>query len=150
MIAPALAANGVPPEAVQLVRTPGRRGRRRLVGLPDLVPLVVVRGSGEVTRRLSALGAAAGTRVLAHADGGGVPTSTPARRRPTSPGWSPTTDRLGVCNRLNLLLIDGSAYDRLWPVAEQALRARASSPASPRTPTRWATSGRWTRAPRRT
>ena len=57
---------------MQLVPTPGHAGADALVGLPDLVPLVVVRGSGEVTRRLSALGAAAGTRVLAHADGGGV------------------------------------------------------------------------------
>ena len=72
VIAPSLRENGVPAEAVQLVPTPGHAGADALVGLPDLVPLVVVRGSGEVTRRLSALGAAAGTRVLAHADGGGV------------------------------------------------------------------------------
>ena len=72
VIAPSLAENGVPAGAVQLVPTPGHAGADALVGLPDLVPLVVVRGSGEVTRRLAALGAAAGTRVLAHADGGGV------------------------------------------------------------------------------
>ena len=72
VIAPSLQENGVPAEAVQLVPTPGHAGADALVGLPDLVPLVVVRGSGDVTRRLSALGAAAGTRVLAHADGGGV------------------------------------------------------------------------------
>jgi glutamate-5-semialdehyde dehydrogenase len=93
---------------------------------------VVVRGSGEVTRRLSALGATAGTRVLAHADGGGVlyldASADPAdvTRLVTE-----STDRLGVCNRLNLLLIDRPAYDRLWPVAEVALRAREITPSLP-------------------
>ncbi len=41
------------------------------------------------------------------------------------------TDRLGVCNRLNLLLIDRPAYDRLWPVAEKALQARDITPSLP-------------------
>ncbi|TQM38587.1 aldehyde dehydrogenase family protein [Pseudonocardia cypriaca] len=132
VIAPALERNGVPPAAVQLVPTPGHAGAEALVGLPDLVPLVVVRGSGEVTRKLSALGATAGTRVLAHADGGGVlyldASADPAdvTRLVTE-----STDRLGVCNRLNLLLIDRPAYGRLWPVAEEALRARQITPSLP-------------------
>jgi glutamate-5-semialdehyde dehydrogenase len=132
VIAPALERNGVPAAAVQLVPTPGHAGAEALVGLPDLVPLVVVRGSGEVTRKLSALGATAGTRVLAHADGGGVlyldASADPAdvTRLVTD-----STDRLGVCNRLNLLLIDRPAYDRLWPVAEEALRARGITPSLP-------------------
>ena len=37
-----------------------------------------------------------------------------------------STDRLGVCNRLNLLLIDRPAHDRLWPVAEARSRASAT------------------------
>jgi glutamate-5-semialdehyde dehydrogenase len=129
VIAPALERHGVPAGAVQLVPTPGHAGAEALVGLPDLVPLVVVRGSGEVTRKLSALGATAGTRVLAHADGGGVlyldASADPAdvTRLVTE-----STDRLGVCNRLNLLLIDRAAHDRLWPVAEAALRAREITP----------------------
>jgi glutamate-5-semialdehyde dehydrogenase len=132
VIAPALERHGVPAGAVQLVPTPGHAGAEALVGLPDLVPLVVVRGSGEVTRKLSALGATAGTRVLAHADGGGVlyldASADPAdvTRLVTE-----STDRLGVCNRLNLLLIDRPAYDRLWPVAEEALRAREITPSLP-------------------
>lgn len=131
-IAPALDEHGIPADAVQLVPTPGHAGADALVGLPGLVPLVVVRGSGEVTRRLSALGAAAGTRVLAHADGGGVlyldasaDPDTVARLVHDS------TDRLGVCNRLNLLLIDRPGYERLWPVAEKALAERGITPSLP-------------------
>jgi glutamate-5-semialdehyde dehydrogenase len=132
VIAPALDRHGVPAGAVQLVPTPGHAGAEALVGLPELVPLVVVRGSGEVTRKLSALGATAGTRILAHADGGGVlyldASAAPAdvTRLVTE-----STDRLGVCNRLNLLLIDRPAYDRLWPVAEAALREREITPSLP-------------------
>ncbi len=132
VIAPALEKHGIPSGAVQLVPTPGHAGAEALVGLPDLVPLVVVRGSGAVTRRLSALGAAAGTRVLAHADGGGVLYLDASADEPTVTRLvTDGTDRLGVCNRLNLLLIDAPAYDRLWPVAEQALRARQIEPSLP-------------------
>ncbi len=132
VIAPALHENGIPTDAVQLVPTPGHAGAEALVGLPELVPLVVVRGSGEVTRRLSALGAAAGTRVLAHADGGGVLyLDASAAEEDVTRLVTDSTDRLGVCNRLNLLLIDAAAYDRLWPVAERALRARNIEPSLP-------------------
>ena len=129
VLAPALESAGVPAGAVQLVPVPGHAGADALVGLPDLVPLVVVRGSGEVTRRLSALGAAAGVRVLAHADGGGVLyLHESADEDDVARLVTESTDRLGVCNRLNLLLIDASAHDRLWPVAEEALADREIVP----------------------
>jgi glutamate-5-semialdehyde dehydrogenase len=132
VIAPSLQQNGVPAEAVQLVPTPGHAGADALVGLPDLVPLVVVRGSGEVTRRLAALGAAAGTRVLAHADGGGVLyLDASADDAAVARMVHDSTDRLGVCNRLNLLLIDRPAHDRLWPVASKALAERGLTPSLP-------------------
>src|SRR4029453_3849238 len=103
-----------------------------LVGLPELVPLVVVRGSGDVTRKLAALGAPAGTRVLAPAGGGGVLSlDASAAEADVTRLVTESTDRLGVCNRLNLLLIDAPAYDRLWPVAEAALRARGIAPSLP-------------------
>ncbi|MCW0212695.1 MAG: aldehyde dehydrogenase family protein, partial [Pseudonocardia sp.] len=125
VIAPALEAHGIPSGAVQLVPLPGHAGAEALVGLPDLVPLVVVRGSGEVTRKLSALGAAAGTRILAHADGGGVLyLDSSADDAVVERLVHESTDRLGVCNRLNLLLIDRPVYDRLLPVAEKVLRDR--------------------------
>jgi glutamate-5-semialdehyde dehydrogenase len=132
VIAPSLQENGIPAAAVQLVPTPGHAGADALVGLPDLVPLVVVRGSGEVTRRLAALGAAAGTRVLAHADGGGVLyLDASADEAVVARIVHDSTDRLGVCNRLNLLLIDHSAYHRLWPVAERVLAERGLTPSLP-------------------
>jgi glutamate-5-semialdehyde dehydrogenase len=132
VIAPSLRQNGVPAEAVQLVPTPGHAGADALVGLPDLVPLVVVRGSGQVTRRLAALGAAAGTRVLAHADGGGVLyLDASADEAAVARMIHDSTDRLGVCNRLNLLLIDRAAHDRLWPVAERAIAERGLTPSLP-------------------
>lgn len=137
VIAPALERHGIPAGAVQLVPTPGHAGAEALVGLPDLVPLVVVRGSGEVTRRLSTLGAAAGTRVLAHADGGGVLyLDASADETTVEQLVHDSTDRLGVCNRLNLLLIDRPAHDRLWPVAERALRERGITPSLPPHPHR--------------
>ena len=137
VIAPSLREHGAPAEAVQLVPTPGHAGADALVGLPDLVPLVVVRGSGEVTRRLSALGAAAGTRVLAHADGGGVLYLEASAAVDAVPQMiHDSTDRLGVCNRLNLLLIDRVAHDRLWPVAERALTERGLTPSLPPHPHR--------------
>lgn len=129
---PALAEAGLPVDAVQLVGLPGHAGAEALVGLPELVPLVVVRGSGEVTRRLSVLGATAGTRVLAHADGGGVlyldSSADPAE---VTRLVSDSTDRLGVCNRLNLLLIDRPVYDVLLPVVRAALDERGIALSEP-------------------
>ena len=125
VLRPALTEAGLPAEAVQLVPLPGHAGAEALVGLPDLVPLVVVRGSGEVTRKLSVLGATAGTRVLAHADGGGVlyldASADPAE---VTRLVADSTDRLGVCNRLNLLLVDRPAYDALLPVVRSTLDER--------------------------
>jgi glutamate-5-semialdehyde dehydrogenase len=40
-------------------------------------------------------------------------------------------DRLGVCNRLNLLLISSAAWDELLPVALAALEARGVTPSLP-------------------
>jgi glutamate-5-semialdehyde dehydrogenase len=70
--------------------------------------------------------------VLAHADGGGV-LYLDASAEPDTVARLVTegTDRLGVCNRLNLLLIDRPGYDRLWPVAERALAERGITPSLP-------------------
>ena len=69
---PALTRAGLPADAVQLLRVPGRESAEALVGEPDRIPLVILRGSGESTRSLAARAALAGVRTLAHADGGGV------------------------------------------------------------------------------
>jgi glutamate-5-semialdehyde dehydrogenase len=135
VLSPALADAGIPPDAVALISSQGHGTADALVGMPELVPLVVVRGSGAVTRRLAGLGAAAGTRVLAHADGGGVlyldgSADVDLARRLITDGL----DRLGVCNRLNLLLIDKAKWDVLLPAALDALEERrvaASMPPHP-------------------
>jgi glutamate-5-semialdehyde dehydrogenase len=89
------------------VRSADRKGARALVSLPRLVPLVILRGSGETTAALARLAAEHGVRTLAHAEGGGVlyvhSAADPAKARTLVEA---SLDRLGVCNRLNLLLVD--------------------------------------------
>ena len=105
ILRPALDAAGLPPEAVGLVRTPEREGARILVSLPELLPLVILRGSGETTAALAREAAQHGVRTLAHAEGGGVlylhVDADPAKVEALI---TASLDRLGVCNRLNLLL----------------------------------------------
>jgi glutamate-5-semialdehyde dehydrogenase len=116
VIAPALAKAGLDPEAVQLVRVPGQATAYALVREPRLIPLVILRGSGASTRALAAEGAAHGVRTLAHADGGGVLyIHTSSQRSVASALIDASLDRLGVCNRLNLLLLDRQLWDAWLP-----------------------------------
>ncbi|MGH4022485.1 MAG: aldehyde dehydrogenase family protein [Pseudonocardiaceae bacterium] len=114
VIGPALADAGLDPAAVQLVADPRRDSAVALVQQPSLIPLVIVRGSGETTRTLSAEGARHGVRVLAHADGGGVLYVDRAADPELATGLLVAgLDRLGVCNRVNLLLVAQDAPDAL-------------------------------------
>jgi glutamate-5-semialdehyde dehydrogenase len=110
VLRPALEEAGLPPGVVGLVRSPDREGARALVSLPRLIPLVVLRGSGETTAALARLAAEHGVRTLAHAEGGGVlyvhGAADPARAAMLV---ETSLDRLGVCNRLNVLLVDRAA-----------------------------------------
>jgi glutamate-5-semialdehyde dehydrogenase len=107
VLRPALAEAGLPPEAVGLVRSPDREGARVLVSLPRLVPLVILRGSGETTAALARHAAEQGVRTLAHAEGGGVLyIAESADPHKVEAIIKASLDRLGVCNRLNLLLVD--------------------------------------------
>jgi glutamate-5-semialdehyde dehydrogenase len=122
VIRPALAEAGLPADAVQLLRRPERESAAELVQQPDLIPLVILRGSGDSTRELSRLAALSGVRTLAHADGGGVlyvhGSAAPATvHRLIDEGL----DRLGVCNRLNLLLIDESVWESTLPAVREQL-----------------------------
>ncbi|HEX2297543.1 MAG TPA: aldehyde dehydrogenase family protein [Pseudonocardiaceae bacterium] len=115
VIAPALSDAGLDPDAIQLVPDPRRDSAVALVAQPGLIPLVIVRGSGETTRALAAEGAQHGVRVLAHAAGGGVLYVDAA----ADPGLaaellSAGLDRLGVCNRVNLLLVADAAPEALY------------------------------------
>ncbi|MDX3101738.1 aldehyde dehydrogenase family protein [Nonomuraea angiospora] len=116
VIAPALADAGLDPDAVQLVPSEDRSAAYALVSLPELIPLVILRGSGDSTRDLGREAARHGVRTLAHADGGGVLYIHPAADDDTVHRLiAGSLDRLGVCNRLNLLLIDRSCYDERLP-----------------------------------
>ena len=132
VIAPAVAAAGLDPGALQLVRSADRQAATELVRRPGLIPLVILRGSGETTRSLAAEAARHGVRILAHADGGGVlyldAAADPALAAEIIAG---SLDRLGVCNRLNLLLIHDAAWDALLPVALEALTARGVAASLP-------------------
>jgi glutamate-5-semialdehyde dehydrogenase len=114
ILRPALEASGLPPGAVGLVRSPDRDGARVLVSLPQRIPLVILRGSGETTATLARLAAENGVRTLAHAEGGGVlyihGSGSPDKALAL---LDASLDRLGVCNRLNLLLVDREASAQL-------------------------------------
>ncbi|MCP2179526.1 aldehyde dehydrogenase family protein [Prauserella alba] len=132
VVAPALTAAGIDAGVVQLVPRTERDAAAALVRLPDLVPLVILRGSGETTRALAAEGAQCGVRTLAHADGGGVLYVDEAADAGTVAALvGGSLDRLGVCNRLNLLLVHSAVYDRLWPVISEALAGRGVTPSLP-------------------
>jgi glutamate-5-semialdehyde dehydrogenase len=94
-----------------------------LVARPGLIPLVILRGSGDTTRTLAAEAARHGVRTLAHADGGGVLYLDRAADPALAAGLiTASLDRLGVCNRLNLLLVHAEVWDRMLGVATEALR----------------------------
>ena len=78
--------------------------------LPAEIPLVILRGSGETTAALARLAAEHGVRTLAHAEGGGVLyVHESADRDRLLAVAEASLDRLGVCNRLNLCLVDRGA-----------------------------------------
>ncbi|HSE82617.1 MAG TPA: aldehyde dehydrogenase family protein [Gaiellaceae bacterium] len=107
VLRPALERAGLPPGAVGLVRTPDHEGARALVSLPRQIPLVILRGSGETTAALARLAAENGVRALAHAEGGGVLyVHESADRERLLAIAEASLDRIGVCNRLNLALVD--------------------------------------------
>jgi glutamate-5-semialdehyde dehydrogenase len=122
VIAPALQEAGLDPEAIQIVGEPGHEYAAALVRQPGLIRLVILRGSGETTAALGAEAARHGVRTLAHAEGGGVlyvdtAADEPTLRRLLQEG----TDRLGVCNRINLILVHEQVADRFEPVVRDVL-----------------------------
>lgn len=132
VIVPALDNAGLDPAAIQLVSEGGREFASALVRQPDLIPLVILRGSGETTRSLSAEATRYGVRTLAHADGGGVLyIDGKADLDRAFHLLESGLDRLGVCNRVNLVLIEGVLFDRVVPILVETLGrigVRASLP----------------------
>jgi glutamate-5-semialdehyde dehydrogenase len=86
---------------------------------------VILRGSGATTAMLAREAAQHGVRVLAHAEGGGVlyvhRAADPAKVERIVRS---SLDRLGVCNRLNLLLCDDSSQAPLELLAELGMTVR--------------------------
>jgi glutamate-5-semialdehyde dehydrogenase len=110
VLRPALDAEGIAPGAVGLVRSADRSGAEALVSVPRWIPLVILRGSGASTAALARLAADSGVRTLAHAEGGGVLyVHGSARVDRVTAIVDSSLDRLGVCNRLNLALVDREA-----------------------------------------
>ena len=135
VLRPALAETGLPREVVGLVRTPEHAGAEALVSLPGLVPLVILRGSGPSTAALAQRAALNGVRTLAHAEGGGVLyVHGGASHERLAAVARASLDRLGVCNRLNLALVDRAAVVLLPTLlavfAEHGLDVRASTAAT--------------------
>jgi len=119
VLRPSLEEVGLPPGAVGLVRSGDREGARLLVSMPKVVPLVILRGSGASTAELARLAAENGVRTLAHAEGGGVLYLHGAASREKALALAAASlDRLGVCNRLNLALVDRDAQALLEPLLE--------------------------------
>jgi glutamate-5-semialdehyde dehydrogenase len=114
VLRPALEQAGQPPGAVGLVRSPEHAGAEALVALPELIPLVVLRGSGASTAALAQRAALNGVRTLAHAEGGGVLyVHSAATTDLVDAVARASLDRLGVCNRLNLALVDREATEHV-------------------------------------
>jgi glutamate-5-semialdehyde dehydrogenase len=116
VVGPAMAASGLDPAAIQLLRVPGRESAAALVRQPALIPLVILRGSGDSTRALAREAALHGVRTLAHADGGAVIyLDQSADTELALQLIERSLDRLGVCNRLNLLLVHRASWDQMVP-----------------------------------
>jgi glutamate-5-semialdehyde dehydrogenase len=123
VVGPAMAATGLDPQAIQLLRAAGREAAFALVRQPRLIPLVILRGSGDSTRALAREAAAHGVRTLAHADGGAVIYLDHSADRALAVQLiEQSLDRLGVCNRLNLLLIQEAAWEEAVPLVRDVAR----------------------------
>ncbi len=132
VVRPALVQAGLDDRAVQLVRSADRAGAAALVSEPTLIPLVIIRGSGPTTRELSLRAATHGVRTLAHADGGGVLyADAGADVEMFRDLLRQSLDRLGVCNRLNLLLVHEDRWDELVAVASEELAGLGIAPELP-------------------
>jgi glutamate-5-semialdehyde dehydrogenase len=132
VVRPAYAEAGLDPEAIQLIRSPDREGARACCSFPDLIPLVILRGSGPTTAELARHAAGHGVRTLAHADGGGVLyLDRGADKELALRLIRRSLDRLGVCNRLNLLLVVQDRWDELLPLAIAELDALGITPSLP-------------------
>ncbi|MEN3308455.1 MAG: glutamate-5-semialdehyde dehydrogenase [Micromonosporaceae bacterium] len=131
-IAPGLRDAGLDPDAIQLVPDARREIAAALVRQPGLIPLVILRGSGDTTRSLAAEAARHGVRTLAHADGGGVLyVDAAADLEMATRLLVGGVDRLGVCNRVNLVLVHASRAEQWVPGFVRALAVQGVGASRP-------------------
>lgn len=123
VVGPAMRDTGLDPRAIQLLRAPGHQSAFALVRQPQLIPLVILRGSGASTRALAHEAALHGVRTLAHADGGAVIYLDRSADEDLALALIESSlDRLGVCNRLNLLLVHRERWDSVVPLVSDVAR----------------------------
>ena len=129
VVAPALQDTGIDPRVIQLIRVRDRSAAYELVRQPRLLPLVILRGSGASTRALAREAAMHGVRTLAHADGGAVIYIDQSADQPLAARLiEASLDRLGVCNRLNLLLVQRPVWADMVPlITEVTARLRVTA-----------------------
>jgi glutamate-5-semialdehyde dehydrogenase len=131
-VGPALAGAGLPAGAIGLVRSDDHAGAEALVSMPELVPVVIIRGSGETTRHLAGIAARADVRTLQHAEGGGfLYVHAHASLDMAQALIRASLDRLGVCNRLNWLAVDADVYDADMPSLVETLASVGVSASLP-------------------
>jgi glutamate-5-semialdehyde dehydrogenase len=93
---------------------------------------VILRGSGPTTAHLADVGARHGTRILAHAEGGGVLFVDRSCDEARAAGLVRSSlDRLGVCNRLNLLLVHAEVFDSVLAAIQPVLDDLGVAPSLP-------------------
>jgi glutamate-5-semialdehyde dehydrogenase len=93
---------------------------------------VILRGSGPTTADLADTASRHGVRTLAHAEGGGVLYVDPSADEALALDLiERSLDRLGVCNRLNLLLVHTQLWDSFVPRATELLERLSIAPSLP-------------------
>jgi glutamate-5-semialdehyde dehydrogenase len=121
-MAAAAVENGLPADAVQMLRTPGREAVRELLQMSQYVDLLIPRGGKSLIREV-----AENSRIptLKHYEG--VCHLYLAADAPTEMAVALTVnskcERVEVCNALEKLLVDAESAPRLLPALAQAFAA---------------------------
>ena len=119
----AAAANGVPGDAIQIVRTADREAVAQMLRMDDCIDVLIPRGGKSLIRRVSE---ESRIPVIKHYDG--ICHLYLAPDAPEDMAVSLAVDskcqRVEVCNALETLLVDRACAERLLPVVVAALRAQ--------------------------
>jgi len=120
VLAPALAAAGLPPGAATLVASPSRAAGHAMFS-DERLALAVARGSGEAVAQLGAVARQVGTPVSLHGTGGAWIVAGPgADPERLHAAVVHSLDRK-VCNTLNTLCLTADRVPELLPVVLSAL-----------------------------